>query len=84
MASHSSILAWKIPWTEEPGGPWACKELDMTEAIEHICRSRKSISPDLISVPLFFSLHEQHDTCFMRFFCFVFWPYPAACGILVL
>ena len=24
MASHSSILAWEIPWTEEPGGysPW--------------------------------------------------------------
>ena len=20
MAAHSSILAWKIPWTEEPGG----------------------------------------------------------------
>ena len=20
MVSHSSILAWKIPWTEEPGG----------------------------------------------------------------
>jgi len=20
-ATHSSILAWKIPWTEEPGGP---------------------------------------------------------------
>ena len=20
MASHSSILAWKTPWTEEPGG----------------------------------------------------------------
>ena len=20
MANHSSILAWKIPWTEEPGG----------------------------------------------------------------
>ena len=20
MAIHSSILAWKIPWTEEPGG----------------------------------------------------------------
>ena len=28
MATHSSILAWKIPWTEEPGGcsPWALKE----------------------------------------------------------
>ena len=21
MATHSSILAWKIPWMEEPGGP---------------------------------------------------------------
>ena len=21
MAAHSSILAWEIPWTEEPGGP---------------------------------------------------------------
>ena len=21
MATHSSILAWRIPWTKEPGGP---------------------------------------------------------------
>ena len=21
MAAHSSILAWRVPWTEEPGGP---------------------------------------------------------------
>ena len=21
MATHSSTVAWKIPWTEEPGGP---------------------------------------------------------------
>ena len=33
MATHSSILAWRIPWTEEPGGlgPWSRKESDMTE-----------------------------------------------------
>ena len=33
MAIHSSILAWKIPWTEEPVGysPWGRKELDMTK-----------------------------------------------------
>ena len=31
MATHSSILAWKIPWTEETGGPWGHKELDTTE-----------------------------------------------------
>ena len=29
-ATHSTILAWKIPWTEEPVGysPWGCKESD--------------------------------------------------------
>ena len=34
MSIHSSILAWRMPWTEEPGGlysPWGCKESDMTE-----------------------------------------------------
>ena len=30
MATHSSILAWKIPWTELPGGLQS-KELDTTE-----------------------------------------------------
>ena len=33
MAIHSSILAWKIPWTEEPGSPWSHKELDTTEQL---------------------------------------------------
>ena len=23
MATHSSIFAWRIPWTEEPGGLWS-------------------------------------------------------------
>ena len=34
MASYSSILAWRIPWTEELVGysPRGCKESDMTEA----------------------------------------------------
>ena len=31
MATHSSILAWEIPWTEETGGLWGYKELDTTE-----------------------------------------------------
>ena len=34
MATHSSILAWKIPWTEEPGG------LDMTEWLTHTQQGR--------------------------------------------
>ena len=34
MATHSNILAWKIPWTEKPGGLQSMgsnKELDMPE-----------------------------------------------------
>ena len=33
IAAHSSILDWKIPWTEEPGGLLSIgsKESDMTE-----------------------------------------------------
>ena len=50
MATHSSILAWKIPWTEEPGKlrsmglhgpPWDTTESDTTERLQflsfHIC-----------------------------------------------
>ena len=37
MATHSSILVWRITWTEKPG--WlqsiGCKELDTTEVTEH-------------------------------------------------
>ena len=33
MATHSSILAWRIPWTEEPCGlqPMGSQEMDTTE-----------------------------------------------------
>ena len=33
MATHSRILSWEIPWTEEPGGLQSMghKELDTTE-----------------------------------------------------
>ena len=33
MATHSSVLAWEIPWTEKPVGysPWGHKELNTTE-----------------------------------------------------
>ena len=35
MATHSSILAWRIPWTEELGGlqSTGCKESDKTEQL---------------------------------------------------
>ena len=39
MATHSSALAWKIPWTESQVGcsPWGRTESDMTEATQHSC-----------------------------------------------
>ena len=44
MATQYSILAWRIPWAEEPGRATVHKELDITEQTEHkllvdrICR----------------------------------------------
>ena len=31
MATHSSILAWEIPWSQSGYSPWGHKESDMTE-----------------------------------------------------
>ena len=41
MATHSSILTWNIPWTEEPDGlqSLGCKELDMTERLTTIAQA---------------------------------------------
>ena len=38
MAAHSTILAWRVLWTEEPGGLWSTgsqKESDLAVATEH-------------------------------------------------
>ena len=53
MASHSSILTGKIPWTEEPGrsyGPWGHRESDTTETTEpalEILRKRSLLKQGL-------------------------------------
>ena len=37
MATYSSVRAWRIPWTKEPGGlsPRGRKESDTTKHVEH-------------------------------------------------
>ena len=44
MAIHSSIIAWKIPWTEEPLGYslWGRKELDTTERLQYVSKVQKA------------------------------------------
>ena len=43
MATHSSILAWRIPWTEEPGGLQSMG-VTMTERLStHMCFKFKKV-----------------------------------------
>ena len=48
MATHSSTLAWRIPWTEKSGGysSWGRKELDTTEEMHENNLSSISFSKD--------------------------------------
>ena len=48
MVTHSSILAWKTPGTEEPVGnsPWGHKESDTTEHVRASPRSLLILSAD--------------------------------------
>ena len=45
MATHSSILAWRIPWTEEPARlqSWGRKESDTTEELSTVQHSINDI-----------------------------------------
>ena len=45
MATHSSILAWRNPWTEEPAGysPWGWHELDTTERLTHTTHNSEKL-----------------------------------------
>ena len=38
MTTHSSVLAWRIPWTEEPGGLQSmyCKRSDTAEPLPQL------------------------------------------------
>ena len=69
MATHSSILAWRIPWMEEPGGlqSWGRKESDMTERTHFICmKSSLGISNFLEEIS---SL--SHSIVFLYFFALI-------------
>ena len=60
MATHSRILAWRIPWTEEPGGLQSI-ELDMIEATEHA-------HMDTLMLSHHCSLNFTGSKCLLTFF----------------
>ena len=44
MVTHSSILAWKIPWTEEPGGLWSMGSQSVRHDRGHTQNSQGCVS----------------------------------------
>ena len=50
MATHSSILAWRIPWTEEPGGLWSMRWQKSWTQLKQL--SSSSILFSIVSVPI--------------------------------
>ena len=83
MALHSSFLAWRIPWTEEPGrlqSMESLKESDTTEMTEH-ARSQKRQHPGLYYSPLSRVAHVASSHCCPAFYLFIYFlPHHAASG----
>ena len=56
METHSSTIAWKIPWMEEPSGlhsPWGRKELDTTEQLHFHLYSQGPEQKSRVHSPVF-------------------------------
>ena len=65
MATHSRILAWKIPWTEEPGGLQSMASQSQTDKTEH-----KDTGFQFSS----FCLFVEHQILFLK------WNFPTCRG----
>ena len=62
MATHSSILAWKIPWTEEPGGLQSL-------GLQRVGRTER-LHFDLLSLSLsVYPFTVKSSTCYIHFLC---------------
>ena len=59
MATHSSILAWKIPWTESLVGysPWGYKESDKSE---HTALTDRQTMENSMEIPQKLQLELPH------------------------
>ena len=90
MAPHSSTIAWKIPWTEEPGrlSPWGCKESDTTERLHLVgaaqLKKKESTKEKAASAPLPSSaLHYYSNTSPMPLCTWLSWS-PLSLAIFTL
>ena len=66
MPTHSRILAWKIPWTQEPGGlhsPWHHNTSNTTKRLSTHTHTQRCVS-------LSYKHWEDHKSYDMITFCF--------------
>ena len=83
MATHSSVLAWRIPWTEEPGRPQSMGSQSWTWlsdwAHTHISMMRTSgpYHSLPIELPLLYILNAGLPNQHMRWGSMVFWSHFA-------
>ena len=66
MATHSSLLAWAIPWIEEPGGLLSVglQESDTTEGLTIL--SKRLDDSTIFKLYLGFALHISVQTLFIH------------------
>ena len=91
MATHASILAWRIPWTEEPGGLQATglQRAGHDWATEHTHRTRQDLFCTFIQFPLFLppaSGSHNYDLFFYEcvyLFLKYNWPMGVPSGLAV-
>ena len=67
MATHSSILAWAVPRTEEPGGLWSMefKESDTTVTKQQQIYNKPN-TPTAFHLYLMESLHITQRACILN------------------
>lgn len=86
MASCSSILAWKLPWPEEPGGLWLSMRMHVRTYAHRRARARtvQGPKPGNFWLPLFLCLllHWACKSFDLTGMKISFWPYLTTCGEL--
>ena len=60
MATHSSILAWRVPWTEEPGGLRIRHDLATKQQLQHRNPLHHILNPSSLSLYLSASFVGAH------------------------
>ena len=76
-AAHSSILAWRAPWTEAGHRPWGCKESNTSEEQTHsttifcsyklvhcFAAAAAKLLPQGKTLSVLFYHHHHHHPCF--------------------